>query len=145
MGSGGEAAVPQRAPKTLRASARHPGSADRLFFLGDHQVEAVESLLRDVVVELCVIRFLDEAELGGLAGELVVLLGQLHLLHGLLDDGAELLGQRTGGGAAEVLRRRIVAAGEDALGVLHRHLLDRIDQHVSWLRARPPRRRGSWW
>ena len=50
--------------------------------------------------------------------------------------GFEFLGQGAGGGTAEILSRRILAARQNALGVLHRHLLDRIHQQGLGLRYR---------
>src|SRR6267154_5136470 len=59
-----------------------------LLFLGDGEEKAVERLARDVVLQLCIF-FLDQPELRAARGDLVVLLGELHFLHRLLDDRLE--------------------------------------------------------
>src|SRR5437667_1569602 len=82
---------------------------DLLLFLGDGEEKAVERLARDVVLQLRVF-LLDQPELRAARGDLVVLLGELHFLHGLLDDRLEPLGQWFGSRALEILGRRIVAA-----------------------------------
>jgi hypothetical protein len=51
-------------------------------------------------------------------------------LRGLLDDGKEALAQLALGSAAEVLGARGLAALQDALRVLHRHLAHGIDKQL---------------
>src|SRR5688572_24444180 len=56
------------------AAGPHRVLADFLLFLGNHVEQAVERLLRHVLIEVGLL-FLDEAELGALLGILVVFFG----------------------------------------------------------------------
>ena len=49
-------------------------------------------------------------------------------MHRLLDDRLKSFDQRLGGRALEILSRRIVAAREDPLRVVHAHSLRRVDE-----------------
>src|SRR5256885_6955284 len=100
---------------------------DLLLFLGDGEEKAIERFARNVVLQLRVL-FLDQAELRSARGDLVVLLGELHLCHRFLDDRLKPPGKRLGSRALEVLGRRVLAAREDAFRVLHAHSLHRIDE-----------------
>ena len=63
-------------------------------------------LVRDVGVEIGIL-FVEQAELGGLPGVLVVLAGEVHLGGGPLHDRQELRADGLGRRAPEVLRRRV--------------------------------------
>src|SRR5512134_3143660 len=62
--------------------------ADRAFFLGDHEVQAVECLAGYVGLDIGIFR-LDQSELGCLPSQLVVLLSELRVVRLLLDDRQE--------------------------------------------------------
>src|SRR5262245_43860837 len=66
--------------------------AERLFLLADHEVEAVERLLRDVALDGGLV-LADQAELGALPGERVVLVSQPDAIGRLLHDRQEALGE----------------------------------------------------
>src|SRR6185503_6659949 len=143
--SGYCAAAPVTAPSKAQAisslfeSTKHfPGDvaarphrvlADLFLFLGHHVEEAIERLLRHIVVQVGLL-LLHQAELHALLRVLVVLLGQLHPGGGFLHDREESHAQLIGGAALEVVGARSLAAGQDALGVLHAHLADRVDEQL---------------
>src|SRR5690606_28116759 len=101
--------------------------ADARFLLGDDGEQPVERLLGYVAFDGAVLG-IDRAEAGCLGGECVVLLGDADLVGGLLDDGHELVADLIAAGLVQVLGGRVVAAGQDRLGVGHGHLLHGIEQ-----------------
>src|SRR5258708_40158381 len=103
--------------------------ANPLLLLGHHQIEAVERLLCHVLVEVRLL-FPDEAEGCALFGVVVVALRQANFLGRLLNDRQKAAVQLILGGPLEVFGARSLAAGEDALGVLHRHLAHRVDEQL---------------
>src|SRR6185295_4514808 len=103
--------------------------ADFLFFFGHHVKKAIERLLRHVFVQVGLF-LLYQAKLHALLRVLVVLLGKFHLRGGFFHHRQEPLAQLVGGAALEIFRARGLAAGEDALGVLHAHFLHRIDEQL---------------
>lgn len=109
--------------------------ADSPFLLADHEEQPVERFLRDVVVEVRVFPF-HQSERRSLFGVLVVLLREAQLLGRALHDRKKALAQLILGAAAEVLGARRLAALQDVLCVLHRHLADRVDEQRSRLQHR---------
>src|SRR5260221_8488283 len=103
--------------------------ANALLLLADHEIEAVERLLCHVLVEVRLL-FLDEAERRAFFGVLVVALRQADFLGRPLHDRQKAAVQLILGGPLEVFAARSLAAGEDALGVLHRHLAHRVDEQL---------------
>ncbi|MPN43510.1 hypothetical protein SDC9_191070 [bioreactor metagenome] len=81
--------------------------------------------MRDVAVDVRVL-LVDQAEIGGLAGEVVVLLGQLQLAGRRLDDRPEAGNQLVARRTPEILGDAVVTTGEDGLGILQRHPADGI-------------------
>ena len=71
-----------------------------------------------------------------MAGEGVVLFGQADLIGCMLDDWQELEANLLAAGFAQVLGRRILAAAENAFGIVNAHLLHGIDQQRLGLRYR---------
>ena len=76
---------------------------------------------------------LDQAERGGGTREFAVALRHADPVGGGLHDRQEAVVERLVAGAAEVLGGRRIAAGEDRLGVLHAHLLHRVDEQPARL------------
>src|SRR4029077_478 len=98
--------------------------ADLVLLVCDAAEQAVEGLRGHVIVEIRVLRW-QQPELRRLAGVLVVFCGQAELGDLSRDDRLELPGQLRAGGAAEVLRAGVIAAGEDAPGIRTPKVLQR--------------------
>src|SRR5665213_3640086 len=93
---------------------------DGVLLFTDHEIEAVERLVGDVLLDIECIPF-DQAELGTLSGELVVLLCQPSPIRRALDDRKKFHRQYIGGFRPEELRYGIVATGQNLLCITHGH------------------------
>ena len=122
--------------------------ADLLLLVGDHGEKAVESLARDVAVEIAggvvalLLRaaprhhprqtaqaaFFDHGSRVAVVGShhRLVVGGHLRLLGVLLDDGKEGRLELRRRLLAEVLRRRVVGTGKNLAGVVQAHVGDRL-------------------
>src|ERR1700683_311750 len=90
--------------------------ANLVFFIRDAAEQAIERLRRHVVIEIRILGG-QQAELGGLAGILVVLVGQPELFGLSSYHRLELRGQSGAGCLPEVGRGGAVSAAENPLGI----------------------------
>ena len=91
---------------------------NRLLFIGDDEKQTVERLLRDVQIEVRVF-LVQQAEVRGFAGEVVVGFRELHFRGRAFDDRQESLRQRLRSRLAKIFGCRGVATGQNSLRVLH--------------------------
>src|SRR5439155_735387 len=125
-------------PEDILEQIGHPGGGiapDLALLLADHVVEAVEGLADDVTIELVVFG-LEEREGLRLTEQLVVLPHRPDLVHRLLHDRPEGDAQRRGRLALEVVGRGGRRTVQDPLGVVDRHLADRVPEELLGRRRR---------
>ena len=109
------------------AAAAQRVAADLLFLFGDHQKQTIERLARDIAIQVGILR-VQQFVFGCFAGKGVVFVGQAGAGRGLMYDGQEFFRQLVVGGALKILGCCIFRATKNFVGILHRHVLDRIYQ-----------------
>src|SRR5271165_4999266 len=101
--------------------------ADFLFFLRQFVEQPVESFAGDIAIKVEIL-VADQAARRRAIQKLIELLDEPDVLHRVMNDGREGLGQVWRRDPLEIVRRRGVAAGQDLAGIREGHLEDGIKE-----------------